>query len=72
MGEATGFAYTERRDGSIVITHHGRPATVVRGGRAEEFLAEVDDDPQQVMARWTGNYRRGNEREARRHPRNRG
>jgi hypothetical protein len=27
-------------------------------------------DPQLVMARWTGNYKRGNERTARDHPRN--
>ena len=36
-----------------------------------QFLAEVDEgDPQEVMARWTGNYRRGNERTAKNHPRN--
>src|SRR5690349_14181575 len=70
MGAPEGFDYDVRGDGSVVITHHGRPATVVRGGRAAEFLAEVDDDPQEVMARWTGNYRRGNERTARQHPRN--
>jgi hypothetical protein len=29
-------------------------------------------DPQLVMARWTGNYKRGNERVAGEHPRNRG
>jgi hypothetical protein len=29
-------------------------------------------EPQLVMARWTGNYKRGNERAAREHPRNRG
>jgi hypothetical protein len=71
MGTASGFDHTERPDGSVVITHHGRPATTLRGSRAAEFLAEVADDPQQVMARWTGNYRRGNERTARQHPRNR-
>ncbi len=27
-------------------------------------------DPQEVMARLTGNYKRGNERTARNHPRN--
>jgi hypothetical protein len=68
-----GFAYAMRGDGSVVITHHGRAATTLRGGRAAEFLAEVDNgDEQEVMARWTGNYRRGNERQARDHPRNRG
>ncbi|GAB2941576.1 hypothetical protein GCM10027280_32670 [Micromonospora polyrhachis] len=71
MGEASGFDYLERSDGSVVITHRGRVATTLRGGRADEFLAEVAADPQQVMARWTGNYRRGNERTAKQHPRNR-
>ncbi|SCE87662.1 hypothetical protein GA0074695_1806 [Micromonospora viridifaciens] len=70
--DAQGFDYVERADGSVVIRHHGRTAGTLRGGRAAEFLAEVDDDPQLVMARWTGNYRRGNERTARQHPRNRG
>jgi hypothetical protein len=73
MGQqAQGFRYVERADGSVVITHQGRTAGTLRGGRAAEFLAEVEADPQLVMARWTGNYRRGNERTARQHPRNRG
>jgi hypothetical protein len=70
MGAPEGFVYDVRRDGSVVITHHGRTATLLRGARANEFLAEVGGDPQEVMARWTGNYRRGNERTARQHPRN--
>lgn len=68
---ADGFDFDVRHDGTVVISHHGRRATVLRGARAEEFLVEVDDDPQGVMARWTGNYKRGNERQARQHPRNR-
>ncbi|WP_103503033.1 MULTISPECIES: hypothetical protein [unclassified Streptomyces] len=72
-GEATGFEFQERADGSVVVLHHGRPATVLRAGRAARFLREVAaGDPQPVMARWTGNYRRGNERTAGDHPRNRG
>lgn len=73
MGNGTpnGFDYERRRDGSIVITHHGAKATVLRGNAAQEFLDEVDVDPQQIMARVTGNYKRGNERVARNHPRNR-
>jgi len=67
-----GFDYLVRADGSVVITHHGRVATTLRGRRAEEFLAEVDGgDPQGLMARLTGNYKHGNERQAREHPRNR-
>ncbi|MFG2100741.1 hypothetical protein ACGFJ5_09060 [Micromonospora echinaurantiaca] len=72
MGTAQGFGYVQRTDGTVVITHHGRVAGILRGGRAAQFLAEVEDDPQLVMARWTGNYRRGNERTAKRHPRNQG
>ncbi len=72
MPAPEGFDYDVRRAGEVVITHHGRQAGVLRGRRAAEFLDEVDDDPQEVMARWTGNYRHGNERQARQHPRNRG
>ncbi|GAB2457545.1 hypothetical protein [Jatrophihabitans fulvus] len=71
MGRAEQFEYRVRGD-DVVISHHGRPATVLRGDRARAFLAEVDrTDPQQLMARVTGNYKRGNERQARHHPRNR-
>ncbi|WP_030548595.1 hypothetical protein [Streptomyces albus] len=71
MAAAHGFAYEERGDGSVVILHHGRVVTVLRGSRGAQFVREVaHGDPQLVMARWTGNYRRGNERAARRHPRN--
>ncbi len=69
MSEA--FAYVVRGD-EIVITHHGKKATVLRGGTAERFLEDVKaGDPQALMARVTGNYKRGNERRAKEHPRNR-
>jgi hypothetical protein len=75
-GDPNGFAYEISRSGDVVISHHGRRATVLRGPRAAEFVDEVEAGPdlpssQQVMARWTGNYKRGNERTARQHPRNR-
>lgn len=56
-----GFDY-ETRGGEVVITHHGRRATVLRGATAVRFLADIDDgaDEQELMARLTGNYRRGN------------
>jgi hypothetical protein len=72
MPRPQGFTYTEHADRTVTIEHHGRAATTLRGPRADRFLAEVAaGDPQLVMARWTGNYRRGNERTAREHPRNR-
>lgn len=66
-----GFAYRQRKDGSVAVTHHGVEAAVLRGAAAANFLAKVErGDPQALMARETGNYRRGNERVAVRHPRN--
>ena len=63
MPAPTGFAYTIRKSGEIVITHHGRQAAVLRGKAAEKFLARLGDpDDQELMARVTGNYKRGNER----------
>lgn len=75
MPPPTGFAYQQRGNGEVIITHRGRPATTLRGDDAEAFLAELaggsDEDAQELMARVTGNYRRGNERTAKQHPRNR-
>ncbi|MEE1937993.1 hypothetical protein V1L54_00925 [Streptomyces sp. TRM 70361] len=72
MPAPRGFAYRRHRDGTVTVTHHGRPAGTLRGEHARRFLAEAAaGDPQQVMARRTGNHRRGNERTARDHPRNR-
>ena len=70
-GVPEGFAF-EQRGAEVVITHRGRHATTLRGDAAARFLEEVEaGEPQEVMARVTGNYKRGNERTAKRHPRNR-
>lgn len=70
MGSPEGFDYVIQ-GGDVVITHHGVRATTLRGAKASAFLGDVGrGDPQELMARLTGNYRRGNERRARRHPRN--
>jgi hypothetical protein len=63
MAKPAGFRYTCRKNGEVVIEHHGRPAATLRGRRAEDFLRGVrEHDPQELMARATGNYKRGNER----------
>lgn len=50
----------------MVIRHHGRVAATLRGAAATRFLADVArGNPQQLMARVTGNDKRGNQR----HPR---
>ena len=70
----SGFTYRTQKNGDVVISHHGRRATTLRHDMAADFLQDMEgaspSDAQDVMARLTGNYRRGNERLAKDHPRN--
>ena len=54
------------KDGRVVISWYGRPVTTLAGRDAERFLARLagldDHAAQLVMARATGDFRRGNER----------
>lgn len=64
MGQAEGFTFQKRKSGDVVIFHHGRLATTLRGDAATAFLDELGDgSDQELMARATGNYARGNERQ---------
>jgi len=73
-GEDLGFTFLETKNGEILIRHFGRTATTLRGHRARTFKEDIETlafgEQQQLMARITGNYRRGNERQAKNHPRN--
>lgn len=63
MGSPSGFSYTVRKSGEVVISHHGRQATILRGKSAEKFLSRLEStNEQEQMARVTGNYKRGKER----------
>lgn len=70
-----GFNHRTRKNGDVEVLHHARLAATLRGKDAADFLAELKscEGPraQQLMARITGNYRRGNGRLASQHPRNR-
>ena len=60
------FSYATRADGSIVISYHTAPVTILRGRSAERFATRIADadaaGAQQLMARATGNFKRGSER----------
>ena len=60
------FSYRARKDGTVAIFWQNRPATTLSGKLAENFLAaapEADEQELQLlMARATGNFKRGNER----------
>lgn len=70
--EPTGFAYVVSKNGDVVITHDVRTATTPRGATAARLLDDVTaGDPQEPMARLTGNDEHGNERDRRSRPRQR-
>ena len=52
------FSYATRSDGSIVISYHTAPVTILRGRSAERFATRIADADaaasQQLMARATG------------------
>ena len=61
-----GFSWRATKDGRVRISRDGRTVTTLAGAAARRFLERADGaDPesaQQLMARDTGNYKRGNER----------
>lgn len=69
-----GFDYRVTKHGSVLLYHHGKLVTTLAGRVAHEFTTQAASlstaELQQRMARLTGNYKRGNERVAKRHPRN--
>jgi hypothetical protein len=70
-----GFSFETRRNGDLEISRHGAVVVTVRGRPAAELAAKLKratpEQVQQLLARATGNYKRGNERTAGSHPRNR-
>jgi hypothetical protein len=69
------FAYQVRKDGSIAVSHGGRVVSVIAGREAERLLVKLSSasaqDVQLALAKITGNFKRGNERAAGGHTRNR-
>jgi hypothetical protein len=62
------FDHHERKDGTVVISHYGRPVTTLRGHEAAKFTGRIEKlegrEAQLLMARATGNFMRGSERRA--------
>ena len=61
------FVYRVTSSGEVRIDRDGRPIVTVRGAAARKLTAQLGIDDardQQLLARATGNYKRGNERGA--------
>ena len=60
------FSFQQAKSGDISISFLGKTVTILRGKAAVRFSERMDDtsdeQAQQLMARTTGNFKRGNER----------
>jgi hypothetical protein len=63
------FSWAATKDGRVRISWQGRVVTTLAGERAARFLDQVehaDEEAEQLLlARVTGNFKRGNERSRR-------
>jgi hypothetical protein len=63
------FSYRRTKDGRVLIAHRGRDVVTLTGSRAARFSERAatagEAELQLLMARFTGNFKRGNERPAR-------
>nr|MEE4269573.1 hypothetical protein [Candidatus Krumholzibacteria bacterium] len=64
--EDTPFSCRQGGDGKVSISWRGRQVLVLKGRKAQSFLLKLPDldtaGQQLLMARETGNFKRGNER----------
>lgn len=64
------FAYTETKNGKVFVSWQGKQVVTLQGADATRFLQRMNGaDPNQaqlIMAKCTGNFKRGNEKAAKR------
>ncbi len=64
--KARDFSYQVTKDRTVFVFWHGRRVMTVTGRDAEKLLARLEridaDAEQMVLAKLTGNFKRGNER----------
>ena len=60
------FTYQEGKDNKVFIFWHGKQVKILKGKAAQKFMAKITGlehkEAQLVMAKATGNFKRGNER----------
>lgn len=64
-----GFRFNTNKNGDLDISRHDRSVTILRGAQASKAILKLSQLPfsgqQQLLARLSGNYRRGNEKRSR-------
>jgi hypothetical protein len=61
------FSWKASQAGLVFLEYLGRPVKILRGTQARKFLGRIeqleDQGAQLLIARLTGNFKRGNERD---------
>ena len=60
------FTYKITKDKKVFISWYGKQVTILNGSKAEAFISDITKaegkDAQLIMAKITGNFKRGNEK----------
>jgi hypothetical protein len=60
------FSHRITKDGKVLISWRGKLVMTLKGDRAQKFIGQIEDADdhaaQLIMAKATGNFKRGNER----------
>ena len=60
------FTYRISKDNKVFISYEGKQVTTLSGKNADRFITQINGaagkDAQLIMAKVTGNFKRGNER----------
>lgn len=61
------FSYRQYKNGNVSVFYEGKAVTILKGKNAQKFSSQVENttefEAQMLMAKITGNFKRGNERE---------
>ena len=60
------FSYRQYKNGNVSVSYEGREVTILKGKNAQKFSSQIENanelEAQLIMAKITGNFKRGNER----------
>jgi len=60
------FTYRITKDKKVFVSYEGKQVTILSGKKAEKFINDIENaegkKAQLIMARVTGNFKRGNEK----------
>ena len=66
--EDSPFEYRKYKNGNVSVFYNSKEVTILKDKDAQKFTARIESaseqEAQMIMAKITGNFKRGNEREA--------